>query len=664
MTRHVTTRTPAALLAALSVGLGLSARAAATPSDTLGAATVVTYRLPASMTSALPVQRLDTLALRRRGVTDIGDALRRFAGVNLRDYGGAGGLKSVSVRGLGASHTVVSYDGLPVSDAQTGQTDMSRFSTDRLAGIGLEVADAAPLLSPVRQLSAAQVVLWSAQPDTATTRTSAALRHGSFGTVNPAFSLSTPLSRHTALSVGGDFYYGRNDYPFTVENGVATTRERRRNSRMQAWNGEANLFSSLKNGTWLSKVSYYNNHRRLPGLVTLYTNESHERLQEQAALAQTMWRQRFGQWTLMAGGKFNFQESRYTDLSGEYPDGRLEQDYWQREWYATAGAACQLGHVGLSYAIDYDRQALNSNLATDNDAVRHSVLQALAARYALGPLTLTARLAAHLHYNRRHDATAARNARRLTPMVSAAWTAVRTERVQLGARAFWQELFRMPTFTETYYYHLGSQDLRPELTRQLGGGLTLLVTDAAAWWPVLSLTADGYYNRVTDRITSVPYSLYVWRTVNLGKVIAKGLDVTLESHFRPATRHELVVAANYSLQRANDYSSEASANYGKQLAYTPLHSGAVSVAWENPWCNVVAHTTYASSRWSNNEHLATTGLPGYAETGFGLYRTFALRHAALEVRADLLNAFDKAYAVIRRYPMPGRAYKLGLKLSW
>lgn len=670
MTRSVLTRTAAALtMAALSVGLPHCALADdATPhdlpADTLGEATVVTYRLPAAMTSALPVQRLDTLALMRRGVTDIGDALRRFAGVNLRDYGGAGGLKSVSVRGLGAAHTVVSYDGLPVSDAQSGQIDMSRYSTDRLAGIGLEVADAAPILSPVRLLSAAQVVMWSAQPDTAATRVSAALRHGSFGTVSPAFTLSTPLSRRTALSVGGDFYYGRNDYPFTLENGVATSRERRVNSRMQSWNGEANLFTSLPGGTWLSKVSYYNNHRRLPGAVTYYTNANNERQQEQTALAQTLWRQAFGRWGFMAGAKFNFQENRYTNISGEYPGGRLEQFYWQREWYATAGASYTVGNLNLSYAVDAAHQALNSNLTTDADVARISLLQALSVRYALGPVTATARLAAHVYDNHSDDGESAQDAQRLTPMFSLAWAAVRSHHLQLNARAFYQELFRAPTFTESYYYHLGSQDLKPELTRQVGAGVTLFFTDATAWWRSTSLTVDGYFNRVSDRIMSIPYTLYVWRTTNLGKVETAGLDVTLESHFCPAEGHELILSANHSIQSATDKSNPAVSTYGQQLAYTPLHSGTVSLAWENPWVNFVAHTAYASSRWSNNEHLATTGLPGYGETGFGLYRAFGLRHVRIEARADLLNAFDKQYAIIRRYPMPGRAYRLSLKLTW
>ena len=47
-------------------------------------------------------------------------------GVTVKDYG-IGGLKTVSVRSLGANHTTVSYDGIALTDVQSGQIDIGRF---------------------------------------------------------------------------------------------------------------------------------------------------------------------------------------------------------------------------------------------------------------------------------------------------------------------------------------------------------------------------------------------------------------------------------------------------------------------------------------------------------------------------------------------------------
>ncbi len=634
-----------------------------TSSDTLGTATVSVVRPSASLTAATPVQRLDSVSLLRRGVTDIGSALRRMAGINLRDYGGAGGLKTVSVRGLGAAHTAVSYDGMPVSDARSGQIDLSRFSTDRLNTVSFEVADGRELLRPVRTLAAAHVGFHTAAADTTAFRMTAALRQGSFGMVSPTLSLSTPLSRRTAIGLSGDFFHATNDYPFTLSNGVATTRERRLNSKMQAYNAEVNLLHYTHGGTLSGKLHYYSNHRRLPGPVTLYADDGDERLEEQSATAQTFWRQNYGRFDVMAGGKYAFSESLYRNYDAQYPGGLLAQYYWQREWYATVGMGYTLSDFALAYVADAGTQSLNSNLHDNRHVSRNALLQALSLRYTTGRLTATARLGAHLYFNHAQDTEAARDARRLTPMVSLSWLALGGQKARLMLRTFYQELFRMPTFTEAYHYHLGEQTLKPELTRQTELGLTLRLNRLAKWWPQLSLTVDGYHNAVTDRIQSLPYTLQLWKTVNLGKVRAEGVDATIESCFTPASRHNLYLSANYSFLRSSECTQPGSAGYDRQTAYTPRHSGGASLAWENPWCNFVTHVSYASERWSTNEHTPETHLPAFAEFGCGLYRSFAWEGLRCEVRADLLNVFDHQYEIVRRYPMPGRAYKLSLKVN-
>ncbi len=50
--------------------------------------------------------------MQQLGFHRISDAVKYFAGVAVKDYGGQGGLKTISLRGLSSHHTAVSYDGL------------------------------------------------------------------------------------------------------------------------------------------------------------------------------------------------------------------------------------------------------------------------------------------------------------------------------------------------------------------------------------------------------------------------------------------------------------------------------------------------------------------------------------------------------------------------
>ena len=66
------------------------------------------HRTPVNVAVTHPQQEMDREQMEQLGVTSIADAAKRFAGTNVRDYGGIGGMKTVSVRNIGAHHTAVS----------------------------------------------------------------------------------------------------------------------------------------------------------------------------------------------------------------------------------------------------------------------------------------------------------------------------------------------------------------------------------------------------------------------------------------------------------------------------------------------------------------------------------------------------------------------------
>ncbi len=638
--------------------------------DSLGTAEVTAARRVAGIATAVPVQRIDPADIVQRGITDTGDALRRFSGVNLRDYGGAGGLKTVSVRGLGAGHTAVTYDGLSVNDTRQGQIDLGQFSIDRLGSIELQTLEGGSLLCPVRNAAAAVVNLctpWNEKSDTRW-HGSATLRQASFGTYAPSVFVSKRVAKSTLVNASTDYFFAHNDYPFVVENGAATQHLRRTNTRMQNVTAEGNLRhrygSGERNGELNAKIYFAHNYRHLPGMVLYYVNENNERLLEENAFAQVQWRGQTGPLRLFAAAKHNWQTSQYDNYDKQYPGGVNSQHYWQRETYATAGASYDiLPGLQAAYATDFAYTSQNSNVSTDRRTERQTWLQSLTLGYRTDWLQLTARGICHQYWNGMEGGGSARDAKKLTPSLTASATAVRQPFI-LTFRTGYKEAFRMPTFTESYYYHLGSKNLLPEFTRQFSAGLTLQAS-VAKWWNTLALTADVYRNRVSDRIVSIPYNLFVWKTVNMGDVRTLGLDLTLQSKWQPARKHSILLAANYSWQQCRDYTSPQESSWHKQLAYTPLHSGAASLTWLNPWLSLVAHMTFASMRWSTNNHLSTTSLPAYEEWGIAAFRRFRLsKGIEAEVCADLINAFNTRYEVIRRYPMPGRSYKVSAKIEF
>ena len=85
----------------------------------------------------IPVQVLSGETLKKLSVHSVADAVRYFSGVQVKDYGGIGGLKTVNIRSMGSHHVGVFYDGIELGNAQNGVVDLGRFSLDNMEAVTL-----------------------------------------------------------------------------------------------------------------------------------------------------------------------------------------------------------------------------------------------------------------------------------------------------------------------------------------------------------------------------------------------------------------------------------------------------------------------------------------------------------------------------------------------
>ena len=138
----------------------------------------------------IPAQRLDGEALQRLNSNSVADALRYFSGVQVKDYGGVGGIKTVNVRSMGTNHTGVVYDGIALGNAQNGQIDLGQFSLDNVEAISLYNGQKSDILQPARDFGNAGAVYMRTRTPKFSVGKSynarALLRSGSFDLLNTA----------------------------------------------------------------------------------------------------------------------------------------------------------------------------------------------------------------------------------------------------------------------------------------------------------------------------------------------------------------------------------------------------------------------------------------------------------------------------------------------
>lgn len=623
---------------------------------------VVANKIKDDVTSTAPLFRLSDEKMKSMGVTDLTDALHRMPGLNIRDYGGAGGMKTVSVRGFGTTHTGVIYDGVTLSDAQSGTIDLSRYSLDNVDDLSLIIGDNNDIFTSAKAAASAATIIINTgsvpMPADSIWHFTGQMRVGSFGLINPYVKVGKSLSHNFSFSAIGEYTFAENNYPFTLRNGKQVTRERRDNSRMNSGHAEINTrWRPTMQSSLDAKVYYYDNDRQLPGPVVLYNPVSDDTLHDRNFFGQlTYTNTSLSKLKIRGIAKFNWDATYYHEVDGKYTGGYKDENYVQRETYLSGSALYMpIEPLSLNYAIDYSYNNLSSNDPTTVGPWRHSILQTLSAKYRITHFQITGRLLCSIFRNGVKKGESVPDRNKLSPSLSLSiqpWS----DRL-FFIRSSYKNIFRTPTFNESYYYHLGSLSLKPEETHQWNAGLTWQYGPRRCL-SSLMLTGDVYYNKVKDKIVAIPMNMFVWTMANLDKVRAFGADMTLDAVFTLNSRQSLIATGNYSFQRVQPRTAKSDPDYNKQVAYTPVHSGAASLTWLNPWVDIVVKATGTGERFGTNSNLPITRLKGYMELGASLMRSFPIRSHSIDLRLDLLNILDTQYEIVASYPMPGRSFRL------
>ena len=618
-------------------------------------------RMPAKITSATSIQVLSKEDLRNLGLQNMGDAVKRFAGTNVRDYGGIGGLKTVSVRNLGAAHTAVSYDGVAISNTQAGQIDIGRFSLDNVSSLSLAVGQDENMLQSARLYASAGVLnIETERPqfeENQRSITQMQMRGGSFGYLTPSIRYWQKMGESTSLSANASYLQADGSYPFKFKNGKYMTEEKRYNSDIESYQGEANLFHTFKDESKLSaKAYYFRSERGLPGAVILYNPETDERLWDENFFTQAKYKREFSaKWKFQAQGKYNYSWNKYEDYGVEYQGGKQTNINRQHEFYFSAVVCHQMSsRFQFSVAQDGAINTLHTNGANSPEPTRYTSLTALNARYQHDRLKALGTLVATYITENVKTGNTPEDHKRLSPTLSLSWQPWEDE--QLFVRAMYKNTFRVPTFSDLYYLRVGNTNLKPEKATEYTLGMTWS-GKPFSFTDFVSLTLDGYYNEVDDKIIAFP-STYVWKMQNYGKVHITGIDVTLATALPISGRMNLNISGNYSWQKAIDVTNPEAKNYKHQLPYTPKHNGNLSATLEMPWVNIGYTMNMVSKRYYLAQNIADNEIDGYSEHTATLWREFSFAKSKLRLQAEIINLTDAQYDVIKYYPMPGRSWRL------
>ena len=595
------------------------------------------------------VQELKGSDLQALSSTSIADALKYFAGVQIKDYGGLGGLKTINVRSLGSQHVGVYIDGIRITNAQNGTVDLGKYSLSTLESVSLYNANKLEKgQSASEYASGATVYLRTRRPDTDTLSVLAGI--GSFHTYRGRLNLQFNRKGWQGF-IDGEYLNSKGDYPFRYKSEYEDTIGKRKNSDIEYFRIEGALF---KKG-FAAHIYSYISERGCPGgivrrLSDKYTNIGRE--WDTDIFAQATWQHTFHHiHFLKINAKYSHEYLRYnTNYDENQNTARVDNHYYQNDGYASV-SYCVSPFNWLYINAGYDARLswLKSDLRNfssvrrlDQKAVAdiHLEWNGLRAQASL--------LYQHYKDHTKIQAGAADPISKLTPsfILGYSWRG-------LSARAWYKRIFRVPTLNDLYYTQAGNRNLKPEYTRQWNLGLEYNL--ARGRW-LGAAQVDAYINHIDNRIVCLPLrGTYTWSMMNYGKTFCRGLNATLSARFLPDDWAFSLLGSVTLQHDVNRTDPSDLDTYDVPICYSPKFSCGITgiVAWRN--ISLTISELHVSKRiWSYAD--PDDILSPYDNVDLKISGQWQWLIASLEIN----DLFDVQYEHIPRYPMPGRTIRFTL----
>ena len=582
---------------------------------------IVVVSRPA-MREVVPSQKLNGEMLEKLNSHSVADALRYFSGIQLKDYGGVGGIKTVNIRSMGTHHLGISYDGVQLGNAQNGQIDLGQFSLDNVEEITLYNGQKSAIFQPASDFgNAGAIYIRTKAPDLSMQnyRLKFKAQYGSSDMFRFSTLWEQRLSEAVSSSVSAGFLTASGKYKFRYErrypNGETAwdTTAVRQNGDIHAERIEANLFGRLDQGGWQVKGYLYNSARGIPGAIVNNVWRRGERQQDLNTFVQAAFDKNIGNgFSTRWLAKYAYYNTHYVNKdSTQLP---VDNRYKQQEFYlSTANVLELLPNWSASLSYDFKWNKLNADTYNFAFPTRLSNLVSLATAVDYKHLKAQGSVLATFIHDKTHHGS--HSLSKLTPALFVNIYPFRG--TFFSMRAYVKKSFRMPTFNDLYYTDMGNANLVPESALQYDAGFALNKHFEHGVIRHAEMHFDAYYNTVHDKIVAYPKGQqFRWTMLNLGKVHIKGIDVEAEADFQIGKDLVATARAQYTYQDARDVTDPADSYYNDQIPYIPWHSGSAIV-----------------------------------------------QKVLWRAQLDVNNILDQDYEVIVNYPMPGRNYAVTLSVE-
>lgn len=597
----------------------------------------------------IPISVINDSLLLQLRPQQVDEVLSTLPGLYIQNYGGFGGMKSVSIRGTSSSQSVMMIEGIRLNSSQNGMIDVSTIPVSFLQSIEVTRTGSTALYGANAIGGAINFRLGNLMAQ----KPSLNINKSSFETYTASSTFGfTNKDFTTNVSING--IKSRGNYPF-LHNEFGTTSTKQRD------NGDFNQFSGVLTTTYspssTSSITTLfmasTTDRGVPGAVVQGSVEfKNARLKE-------------NDYFLSIIGKNSFTSSFHNDTKLWFKNNTLLYTDPDATLFGTDGMSASYNNkdIGLQSNFTYDFE--NRTLIESQIELLSTTLEGFSLEDGeiVTPLRNTFSVSTNLtspqiHFltlpfqfftGIRYDHISDQN-NSLSPMISFKISI----NDYLQFRSSYSYNFRPPSFNEMYYLNYGNQNLTSERSHSTTVGVDATVSS------LFTASADLFSIRTSNLIVSIPTSPVSWSAQNIGS--AENIGLELATKFSLLENY-LSITSNLTLQNVVD-KSENSFTYNLRVPYTP--NVLFSAQFLSTFENLSSGITYTSSgnRFSLHGNQTESLLPFFHTLSVFTEYSIRLFPLLIHNRIQVDNLFNHSYTVIRNFPVPGRSFRLNIGVVW
>ncbi|MGB9770612.1 MAG: TonB-dependent receptor plug domain-containing protein [Candidatus Kapaibacteriota bacterium] len=565
-------------------------------------------------------------------------------GIYIRDFGGIGGIKTISLRGFASTDVGILLDGCRINSQQNGVVDLNLVPLELFDEIGLVRGGAS---FQYGNNSASGLVNFSFinNPDK-----NIKLSFGSFEQIKFSGNLPFRLNNIYTGNLGLFAFSSTGDYPFEISEFGKLRKVRRENSKVKTLSVLLNNQIDFSRIYGKINIFYTYSNRGVPGAVVQNLIENkNAKLIDNSIFFST----KILPYSLDTNIQVHFKTFWQKN---EYYDPKINLLLIRKE-------TAEYNNLDVEFKILFQRKIFNFQTASyiewnianlSGDFLQPTVNKFVqrknfAVGFGFDKLLLTSPLLTNLEFNIRFDAIS-----KIKPvLVYSFGLSIDDSSTKSRANVNFSKNFRLPTFNELYFLNYGNQNLRPETTFALN--VELYNQHFSFFQPKLML----FYYSTDDKIISIPKSTVQWTAMNVARTINTGFEVSLSTQTQFFN-----LLFSYSFTKAIDKTT-GSPTIGKQLIYTPTHIANFVLNIPLPYkFSITSKSLYVGDRYALPDNSTNSKLSRYHLFDIAINKEIFFENYNFFVSFEVYNILNFEYEIILNYPMPGRIFMFTLSTNF